>query len=92
MTSSEVGKILGLSKRRVNELARNGYLRAEKHGPIYWIHPEDLRRFVLERLAREEVAAKPDNNRSIHPLQVRFRGTDAERWAKGEIRYVPKKQ
>lgn len=56
MTTTEVGKRLGVSARRVRELLDRGRLRFERIGPLRVVQPAEVERFAQEQA--EQAAGK----------------------------------
>jgi excisionase family DNA binding protein len=59
MTTSEAAGTLGLSRRRVQELIRDGALPAVRHGRDYWIEPAAVHAMVRRPVGRPRLHPDP---------------------------------
>lgn len=50
LSTAEAAEILGYSRFHVGRLIREGDLVARKASNRYWIHRDDLNRFMLQRV------------------------------------------
>jgi excisionase family DNA binding protein len=48
-TTAEAAKLLGISRQRANQVALSGALKAKKIAGRYFVHVDDLERYIYER-------------------------------------------
>lgn len=54
MTTSDAAERLGVSRRRINYLIKNGQLEADKNGRDYWITENQLARVKIGKAGRPQ--------------------------------------